>query len=484
VADEPLGGIAHPDMNTRYSPALSRDFPSLFARYARPLRIAWQAATGHALDGWQEDLLCRVTETYPTGHPRAGQLRWRTALVCLPRQQGKTELAAALGLMTMIARPGGYVVGIAATALQARLVYRRAMGVIGRNRALSTRMDALTETRGIRAKDGAVYELKASKSGALQGLAVDLAIVDEVHLVKRELWTDLLNGTGSRPDTLVCGISTAGDDNSELLRGLYRQIEAGEDDRFGYFVYEAPEARVPSEDDELRRYLRMSNPALACGRVDEDNVLADARSMPPADLTRYRLNRFVSATSAFISGEAWQACARGDGEVFPAGLSPVFAVDRTPDWGHACITAAAVDEVGMLHAEVVASLAQPDLDRLEAACTALAAHQPATFAVDGYALKELGSRLKRRGLPVQVLSQGDIVSASSLFYAKISQRKLSHASDPLLTAQIPRTSRRNTGTGFRITRADSASQIDAVMSTVMSVYVAETATAAAPQLFT
>jgi phage terminase large subunit-like protein len=468
----------------RYSAPLAESHPSLYERYADVLDLAWQAATGYRLDGWQTALLHAVTETFPAGHERAGQLRFRQALATLGRQNGKSEVTAALGLLTMLARPYGLVVGIASTAEQSRIIYKRVMQVILGNAALRNRFERMTETRGLESTNGARWEIKASKSAALQGLAVDLAIVDEVHLVKRELWTDLLAGTGGRPDTLVAGISTAGDDNSELLKALYERIEAGDDERFGYWIWEAPEARAPSDDAELLRYLRCANPALAAGRLDADNVLSDVRAMPTHDAIRYRLNRFVSATSAFISLEAWRGCAASGDATFPAGCRPTFAVDRTPDWGHACVTVAAVDEAGMLHTEVVASLAQPDLDRLEALCLALAAHQPATFAVDGYALKELGTRLKRRGLPVQVLSQGDIVSASSLFYAKIMQRKLSHAGDPLLTAQIPRTSRRNTGTGFRITRADSASQIDAVMSTVMSVYVAETATAAAPQLFT
>lgn len=477
----PLGGVAHPSMNARFSAPLSPDFPSLFGRYRQVLRIAWRAATGHTLDGWQEDLLCRLTELFPEGHPRAGQLRFRQVLLCLPRQQGKTELAAALGLMMMLARPGGYIAGIAATAEQARLVYRRAMNVITQNRALAKRMDALTETRGIRAKDGAQYEIKASKSAALQGLPIDLAIIDEVHLVPGQLWTDLLNGTGSRPDTLVAGISTAGDDNSTLLKDLYSKVESGEDDRLGFFIFESPEARVPDSDTELLSWLEVSNPALACGRLDGENVLADVRGLPPNDAVRYRLNRFVSATDAFITPDQWRQCGRGD-EGFPAGR-PVIAVDRTPDWGHACVTATVTDADGLLWTEVVASMTQPDIDRLEALCLQLTDHQASHFAVDGYGLKALADRLKRRGLPVRTLSLADVANASSLFYAKVIQRKVRHAGDPLLSAQIPRTARKNVNDGFRVSRADSGSEIDAVMSTVFGVYVAESAPDDAEQLF-
>lgn len=466
----------------RYSPPLSEAPDSLFARYANALELAWQHATGHGLDGWQQAVLHALTELYPEGHQRAGQLRYRQVIISLARQNGKTELAAALGLLFMLHQSDAYIVGIASTAEQARLVYRRAMRVISNNKALVRRFEALTETRGIRAKSGALWELKASKSAALQGVPVSAGLADEIHLISRELWYDLLNGTGGRPNTLVVGITTAGDDNSELLKELYANAEESPDERFGYFIWESPAAVVPEDDETLAQYLRAANPALASGRLDLDNVMADVRAMPPADAIRYRLNRFVSATSAFITPAQWGECARAANEGFPD-VRPVFAVDRTPDWSHACITANAIDDKGMLHTEVVASMVTPDLDRLEAVCIQLADHHPAHYVVDGYGLKELANRLKRRGLPVQVLSQGDIVSASAMAYAKIHQRRIAHAGDALVAAQLPRTSRKNIGTGFRISRADSGSQIDAVMATVMGCYVAETTPAGEDQLF-
>lgn len=466
----------------RFSAPLSDAPDSLFARYADALELAWRRAAGYGLDGWQQAVLHALTELYPEGHERAGQLRYRQVIIALGRQNGKTELAAALGLLFMLHVDGGYVVGIASTAEQARLVYRRAMRVISNNNALVKRFEALTETRGIRAKGGGQWELKAAKSAALQGIPIDLSITDEVHLVPKELWYDLLNGTGGRPNTLVVGITTAGDDNSELLKELYTNAEDSPDERFGYFIWESPEAVVPEDDETLAQYLRAANPALAAGRLDEANVMADVRAMPPADAIRYRLNRFVSATSSFISPDQWRACLRAADESFPEGR-PVFAVDRTPDWSHASVVASIQDESGFVHSEVVASVVSPELDRLEALCVDLAAHRPACYAVDGYGLKELGSRLKRRGLPVLTLSQGDIVSASSMGFAKIRQRRLKAADDPLIMAQLPRTARKNVGTGFRVSRADSASQIDAIMATIMGIYVAETTPASDDQLF-
>ncbi len=471
-----------PWLPVRWSPPLAPDFPSLFGRYEKVVQIAWRHALGHELDEWQVWLLRSMTEQFPAGHERAGQLRWRTVLVSVSRQNGKTELAAALGIVLLLARRDALIIGIASSADQARLVYGRSMKVIERNTALAGRFEALTDTRGIRAKNGSSWEIKASKSAALNGPPIDLGIVDEVHLVKSALWSDLVNGTGSRPNTLVAGITTAGDEDSELLKRLYEDAEKGDEGaRFGFWIWEAPEARIPEDDETLLAYLKAANPALAGGRIDPQIAIADVRGMPPQDAIRYRLNRFVSATSSFIEPALWQACARPDGDAWPEGR-PVFAIDRTPDWSHACVTANVMDADGVVHTVVVASVTKPSIDYLETVCVALAAHAPGNFAMDRYQVGELAKRLKERGLPVQVLTQADIVSASSRFYALVVQRKLRHACDPLLTMQVPATARKNVGSGFRIARSGSG-EIDAVMATAMGAYVAETVAPVVDQLF-
>lgn len=462
---------------TRFSPPLTPDHDSLWRRFQPVFRIAWRAALGHSLDEWQEQLLHAVTELRPDG-----RLRYRQVLVSLARQNGKSSLAAALGLLVMLSKSPALVIGIASSAEQARIVYDRVIQVVRHNPALAARFDALTDTRGIRAKDGGRYEIKASRSAALQGLPIDLGLVDEVHLLKSSLWSDLLSGTGGRPDCFVVGITTAGDDDSELLKHLYELADTGEGgDSFGHFIYEAPEARVPEDDETLAAYLAAANPAIACGRIDVDVVIQDVRAMPAPDVVRYRLNRFVAAKASFIDQGAWIATGRGEDETFPAGRV-VVAIDRTPDWGFATV-AVAIKDGSKTWTEVAASVVQPTLEQLVQVCLDLARHSPALFIMDGYALRDLGTELKKRGLNVRIANQGDVISASGLLYAKIAQRRLRHANDALLAQQIPRTVRKNVGESFRISRADSSVEIDAVLATALAVYAAEMDLAPTSQLF-
>jgi len=377
----------------RYTAPLGPDFKSGLDPLLPVFKIAWRAARGYELECWQVELLRAILELFPDGHPRAGELRYRQVIVSLGRQNGKTEIAAALGLFQLLQKAGALVIGIASSAEQARLVYDRTMDVIRKNPALAKRFDALTDTRGIRALDGGKYEIKAAKSAALQGLPIDLGIVDEVHLLKGALWNDLINGTGGRPDCLVVGITTAGDSGSELLTDLYAlAATAIEDDasRFGAFIWEAPESRIPEDDETLGRYLAMANPSIASGRIDLDNVISDVRAMPEPDAIRYRLNRFLtSSTAAFMSLADWQARTRPAQYEWPTGPL-VFTFDRTPEWSYATVTASVRAPDGKIHTEVVASLNHPTLETLVDVAVKLWAHGPAMFAMDGYALKQLG----------------------------------------------------------------------------------------------
>lgn len=480
-------GVAAP---TRYTPPLSDNFTTDADWFLPIIERAWSIANpGFELDKWQVELLRRVLETYPPGHARAGQLRFRQVVISLARQNGKSVLGAILGIYGLLRdMASSLVIGIASSAEQARIIYDRTNQTINANPALKKLFAALTDTRGIRARAGGKYEIKAAKSGALQGLAITLGMVDELHLLAAALWNALVSGTGGRNNGIVIGITTAGDDDSELLIQLYATGEraiAGDTDltQFGFFVWEAPEAQIPKTKPRLIEYLKAANPSLAEGRIDLENVLADLASLPPEEIIRYRFNRFTAATAVFIGADIWLRCSRALAETFPTDIRPAFSIDRTPDWGYATITATVRDEKGITWTETVASVVKPTLEQLVNVCVQLSKHSPTTYIMDGYSLKDLANELKKRGLPVTVCTMGDIINASALTYAKVIQRKIKHAGDPLLSIQMPRTVRKNVGENFRISRKDSSVEIDAVMSTVLGILAAETRSDTPLQIF-
>lgn len=454
---------------TRFTPPLRKDFTADIDRYLPHLETAWRESTGYWLDEWQIELIRRITEL-----GEDGTLRWRACLISVARQSGKTELCSLLGVWSLLRKENQYNVGIASQVEQARILYDRIYAITNNTPHLKQLMTKLTDTRGIRTTRGSRYEIKAAKASTLQGIPISVAVVDEVHLVDDSSWTALVSGQGSRPDSIIIGITTAGDQNSALLKRLYENTEkaiAGEMPRFGAWVWEAEESVVPKDKAELLRLLKQANPALASGRIDEKIMLDDVTSLPDEDIIRYRLNRFVHSNDhTFIPMSLWWSCERPRENTFPTG-NPFFCIDMTRDGDWATIAAAVlIDDV--VHTEIVATFARPTTSRMVAVCQQLLKHSPAGFVMDGLYMKDLAKELEVRGFRVTVFHQGDIIRASSKLFNLLKHGTIRHAGDPVMTYQIPRTVRKNIGDNFRISRVDSSVEIDAVMSTAIAVHAA------------
>lgn len=398
------------------------------------------------------------------------------------RQNGKSVLGAVFGMYgLMMHEDGPYVLSLASNADQATIIYNRVKFAIDSHASLRTRFKT-TGTRGITRLDKpGTYKVKPAKGDALQGIPVSLCLYDEVHITPPEMWSAVVMGTTAMSDGMVLGITTAGDDNSQLLKDLYDQGKkavAGEgSERFGFFLWEAqPGARV--DDPEA---LMDANPALVTGRLDMDTIINDVRSIPEFDARRFRLNQFVASQSSWLPMELWYRAA--DGPVARDELTDlVFSIDRTPSWEHASILATGKKN-GHTYTKVIASFRKPNVEWLLDVCLRLARHNPKMFVMDGYTLGDLGAELKKRGLPVKVMRQTDVTNACATSYALIASGKVSHANDPLLNAQMPFAVKKNVGDAWRINRAASTVNIDGVMAMVMGLYVCENEREVTMQVF-
>lgn len=456
-----------------YTSPLSHTFPSDGPRLRKFVSLFCRTEDGKplVLDDWQAQLIDAVLERYPDDWHEpdlAGRLRYRSVVISMGRQNGKSELAQVFGFYgLMMHEAGPYVLSLASNADQATIIYNRVKFSIDANAELRRRFKT-TGTRGITRLDKpGTYKVKPAKADALQGIPVTLCLFDEVHLCPSDMWTAMVMGTTAKADGLVVGITTAGDDTSVLLKDLYKQGEAAAagngSERFGFFLWEAPQG-APVDDPEA---LMDANPALACGRLDMAIVQDAVRSIPEDQARRFRLNQFTTSQSTWLPLAMWTKSAYGpapDGDV-------VFSIDRTPNWEHATITAT-VKKDGTYYTEVVASLRKPNLEWLLNLCLELHKHNPVRYVVDGYTLGDLGKELDRRGLPVKVMRQTDVTNACSTAYALIASGKVKHDDSPLLRQQMPFTVKKNVGDAWRISRQASSVDIDAVMATVVGIYIA------------
>jgi phage terminase large subunit-like protein len=428
---------------------------------------------GIKLDEWQTWLLRHLLERYPTDHPNpdlAGRLRYRSCVVSVPRQSGKSLIGAILGLWGVAMR-NGQSLSLASNTEQAMVIYSRVLQTIMGNPELKEMFKKTTERRGIVSADGlSRYDVRPAKESSLQGLRVDTVLADELHIWKKGMWTAVIQGTAASPDGIVIGITTAGDASSETLIDLYKQGERSVNgdpalERFGFFCWEAPEGSEIDGDAILA-----SNPAVECGRIPLERVLGDLATIPEHEARRYRLNQFISgASEAWLPMPVFHAnSGQGIGDLEGSVLS--VSVNSKLDFG----TIAAAKKVGdKVQTELVASLINPSENRLyDLLVTLYKTHKCSAIVIDGGNMPSLQKRLKNAGFPLWQLWSKEVAAACSTTFALFQQNKIEHANDPLLIAQMPRGVARYVGENWYLSRKASLGDIDSVLATILSVYVA------------
>jgi phage terminase large subunit-like protein len=465
---------------TTYTPPLSDDFITDGDKLIEFAKIAWsspESPDGLELDEWQKWLLRAILERYPADHPTyPNRLRYRQVVISVGRQNGKSLIAAMLGLYGLLLHEiGPQCISLASSTDQANIVYNRVLYVINSNPFLKKRFKRATETRGIVTSDGGGrYDVKAAKEAALQGIPISFCLFDELHLAKEGMWSAAVLGTSQRKDGIVVGITTAGDQNSKTLIELYKSGKAAANgaadlERFGFFLWTAPENA--SVDDP--KAIMAANPSVAAGRVGIEQLISDLKTIPEHEARRYRLNQFISgSTDAWLPGDIFRAATgRGVTKI----QNGVFAVDITKNWTHATI-AFANENDGMQETELVMSLVAPTEQQLFNELVSLySKFSPRAIVLDDRQLPSLAKRLKLSGLPVWQLWTKEVSSACSAVYAMFSSGSVRHNNDPLLVAQMPNGVSKYTGETWLISRKESLGDIDAVMSTVMALYVSSRA---------
>jgi len=463
---------------THYTLPLSEDFPTDGDKIINIAHALWRLPEKHdellRLTDWQKWLIRSVLERYPDDYPeasKAGRLRYKQVVISMPRKNGKSLIGALFALYGMLLHePAPEVISVAASADQAKIVYRRLKHQVDSSELLKHFFARSTEHRGLWTKDEqGIYKVIAAQAATAQGLHPSLVVFDELHVAKSDVWTAMALGSATRPDGIVIGITTAGDDTSELLKNLYdngsKAMEGQKDlERFGFFCWEAPKGCAVDDEESVR----MANPQLASGILDWESVKNELATMPEVDARRYRLNQFVSSMNAWLPVGMWQQQPEGR----PTNPE-VFAVERTSGWENASIVTAQLLPDGKVATELVASFNNTNIDQMIEACIKLGKYGK-PFIMDGNVLGDLGIALKQKGLRVQITSNKDLISASNNMYRRIMRKELIHPRDEIVSLQIQRAVRKNSGDSWRIARKDSGADIDAAVATVLAVWFVET----------
>jgi phage terminase large subunit-like protein len=441
-----------------------------------------------------------------------GRRRFRRASVWVAKKNGKSTLAAGLILYGLVAdsEAGAEVYGAAADRNQAGIIFNEVAAMVRQSPALEKRLDVnKTLHRVVFQEANSFYQVLSKdsrKSG--HGINSHLSVVDELHVVNRELYDTLRYAGAARRQPLQFEISTAGNDKTSLGYDRYvyaKRLLKGEieDPETLAVVYEAAEPAQWEQPEQWKK----ANPSLGV-TIPLDGFKSDfleAKNGSPADQANFkqlRLNLWQDAIFAWLPLEAWDACAAdlepsalegktcwgafdlaskmdltawalvfdlGDGEfaLLTRFIAPCEADNRRQkenrsllkpwmDAGHIVAT-----EGNVADYDVIEGIIREDCERFGVErvyfdpwnATGVVNHLQA----EGIALVEFGQTIKNYNAPMRELER--LVMAG----------KLKHDGNPVMRWMVAHTCARKDPSGnVRPDKEKSSDHIDGVCSTIMA----------------
>lgn len=231
----------------------------------------------------------------------------RTALVSLPRANGKTALAAALAVAELFAGPPSAEVLVVATdQRQANICLRMARRMIELNPDLAERAQVYADRIVVPETDATMIALPADPGG-LHGWDPSLLIVDELHVVTEAVWEAVTSMSGKRPESLTLAISTPSTSPDCVMWRLVEHGRAGDDPAFYLREFAAPEGCSTSDVEAWRA----ANPALSCRRpfLSEDGLASARRTLREPVFRQLRLGQWVTGVDRWMPWGVWDELA-------------------------------------------------------------------------------------------------------------------------------------------------------------------------------
>lgn len=199
------------------------------------------------LELWEKAL---VAATFGFIHKIDGTRKHTEVLLDVARKNGKSTLAAAIGLYMMVAdgEPGAEVFAVATKRDQAKIIWLEAKRMVKKSPVLAKRIKCLVAELAADFCDSFFRPL-GSDSDTQDGLNVHCACLDEIHAWKdRNLYDVIVDGAAAREQPLIFITTTAGTvregiydikyDEAEKIINGYEDENGYKNERFLPIIYE------------------------------------------------------------------------------------------------------------------------------------------------------------------------------------------------------------------------------------------------------
>ena len=413
---------------------------------------------------WQRDII--------SGAFAAGV---RTAVVSLPRANGKSALAAALAVAELfVGPPSSEVLVVASDQRQANIVLSMARRMIELNPELAERVLIYADRIVVPHNDAKMLALPADPA-ALHGWDPSLLIVDELHVVTEAVWEAVTSVTGKRPESLTLAISTPSTSIDSVMWKLVEHGRRGDDQSFYLAEFAAPDGCALDDRDAWAA----ANPALG-DFLSIDGLAAARRTLRESVFRQLRLGQWVKGADAWLPFGAWAECGRADIEV-PSGSRIVLAFDGSASGDSTALVGCTLTAVPHLF---MAGLWEnpgnpqwrvPRSDVDNAIAMAFDTYDVVELAADAWGWRsELESWAKRHGerrvVEWNTAHAQRMAPATDRFYATVIDRTLTHDGDARLAAHLAHAIAKRTPMGDLISKDKKSSprKIDAAVAAIVA----------------
>lgn len=271
--------------------------------------LPWQYFVTGMMFGWVEK--------------SSGLRKYKDVYLEVPRKNGKSFLAAAIGLYLLVAdgEQGAEVYSAATMREQAKIVWKDACKIVKRNEELSQYVEQGWLRLEMPSTDSTFVPL-ASDSKKLDGLNPHGAIADELHQWESDDLADVIeDGMGNRSQPIFFKITTAGDNINSLC---YRQRIHAENILEGYLngkyvdhtflpiIFTVDKDIIDANPDDFwldRKVWEMANPSLGSAkRMDYMETQSNKATLVPSRVKPFKtkqLNVWVDAKGGWLNMEEW-----------------------------------------------------------------------------------------------------------------------------------------------------------------------------------
>ena len=279
------------------------------------------------LSGWQKFLVASVFGWLEKGATDGRHLRrFRDVTLIVPRKNGKSILAAAIGLYMFVVDGefGAEVYSGATTEKQAWEVFKPARLMVLRTPAMRRRWKITVAAKSLQLPDGSKFEPVVGAPG--DGASPSCALIDEYHEHQSDQMVETMEtGMGARDQPMRLVITTAGSNIEGPCYALQKEMEAVlagtvVDDRAFALLYGIDADDDFRSDDALIKANPNINVSVTLDflRRARDTALRQPRKL--ASFKTKHLNIWVQARDPYFDMEQWAALA-----------DPTLTVERFAD---------------------------------------------------------------------------------------------------------------------------------------------------------